>query len=109
MRKNFGYWFLELKDKMWTVTPTAMQKSRMRSHSGCTSTMLTVTVTQRVLTDMTLTLREMHLCLSQAYSRGEPLSQHHAVSSRKGVVGRTGRNIPVTPSPSDTAPNMISR
>ena len=56
------YWFFVVKDKMWTVTPTAMQKSRMRSHSGCTSTMLTVTVTQRVLTDMALTLREMHLC-----------------------------------------------
>ena len=26
-----------------------------------------------------------------------------------GVVGSTGRNIPATPSPSDTAPNMISR
>ena len=56
------YWFFVVKDKMWTVTPAAMAASRMRSHSGCTSTMLTVTVTQRVLTDMALTLREMHLC-----------------------------------------------
>ena len=108
---------------MCTVTPVAMAASRARSHIGCTRMMLRTMVSHRVATETAFTLREMHLCswTSRIYgpslgcasshpgSRGDPFIQHHAVSSRNGVVGSTGRNIPATPSPSDTAPNMISR
>ena len=56
------YWFFVVKDKMWTVTPTAMQKSRMRSHTWCTRMMLRMMVSHRVTIETALTLREMHLC-----------------------------------------------
>ncbi len=113
---------LVLNESMCTVTPMAIAASRILSHSGCTRTILRPMVSHSVVTETALTLTGMALCswkslmygpslgcdMSQACRRGEPFIQHHAVSSRNGVVGSTGRNIPVTPSPSDKAPAMIS-
>lgn len=46
-----------------------------------------------------------YLCSSsQVYKRGEPLKNNAAESSRKGVVGSIGRNIPITPSTKDMKP-----
>ena len=48
-------------------------------------------------------------CRSFRYNRGELLAKHQAESRRKGVVGRTGRKIPATPSPMLANPAATSR
>ena len=47
--------------------------------------------------------------MSHAYSRGDERTKAQAARSRKGVVGNSGRNIPATPSDSDTTPNTANR
>lgn len=46
---------------------------------------------------------------SLSYNRRLLLTKQYAASSKKGVVGRIGKNIPTTPKPTDSNPTVVKR
>lgn len=46
---------------------------------------------------------------SLSYNRRLLLTKQYAASSKKGVVGRIGKNIPTTPKPTDSNPAAVKR
>lgn len=114
---------LLLKDNIWQVTAIANPTKRSL---GTSLSVTKIAQARRLIhsidIEIIFALRGMHLCsvksfrygpkrgcpISHLYSRGELFKNRYEANSKNGVVGSTGRNMPIIPNITDTIPKRAS-
>ncbi len=108
-----------MNQRICAVTAMATPSSKARTHHVSTArkaeaeieTQTSVTETILARSGIARFCRKLRIyvpkCLlanSRWYNFGELRHHRAAVSNRKGVVGNSGKKIPATPNPNETAP-----
>ena len=122
MTRRSSFYFNVLYERMWIVIAKARRtKNALRAQCSATKIAQFRSVSHIRLIETTFTLRGIALCTRKFFIYGPSfgcsishvynlrlLRRNNAdANSRKGVVGRTGRNIPNMPIPKASSPKIV--